>query len=116
MLKVFASELNDQKYLAEANTLRKMVESKLTRKWDMNGKSALSVMYANKRYFIPFGWFVCALINYSFVLHCIVFRLVSHAVVQSSAIYCFDCLGCVSRHRIQPFLPGRKLFSLQLIS
>lgn len=58
MLRVFASELNDQKFLDESNSLRKMIESKLTRKWDMgNGKSALSVMYANKRYFIPFGWF-----------------------------------------------------------
>jgi len=57
MLRVFAKEFNDNKFLAESNSLRKNIDSKLTSKWTINGKDCLAVKYSNKRYFIPFGWF-----------------------------------------------------------
>jgi hypothetical protein len=61
MLRVFAKEYNDHKFLDESNALRKNIESKLTNPWDIDGKSVQAVKYSNKRYYIPFGWFVCQL-------------------------------------------------------
>jgi len=37
--------------------MRAAVESELTRKISIKGVQATAINYANKRYFIPFGWY-----------------------------------------------------------
>lgn len=65
MLRVFAHETGNQDYMKESNSLRDNINSYLTETFSVGGKNVKAVKYANKRYFIPFGWFVC----FPFIFH-----------------------------------------------
>lgn len=47
-----------QSLLAEADFMRAAIETDLVKKSTLgDGTLATAVLYANKRYFIPFGWY-----------------------------------------------------------
>jgi len=56
MLRIFASELIDPSYMKEAEHIRNQIEYDLTESNTIAGQPVKAVRYANKRYFIPFGW------------------------------------------------------------
>jgi len=56
MLRIFSSELNDPQWKLEGDSMRKQIEYKLTEDQTINGVNTKAVKYANKRYWIPFGW------------------------------------------------------------
>lgn len=56
MLRIFTAELGDPKYAKEGDYIRSQIESYLTESQTINGVNCKAVKYANKRYFIPFGW------------------------------------------------------------
>jgi len=59
MLKIFMNESNgyeSAKLAADIFLLRQGVETELTTHVTVNGVQTTSVLYANKRYWIPFGW------------------------------------------------------------
>jgi len=58
MLRVLARDLGDKSYLEEANAMRQNIEDKLTDSFTIGDSNTVTaVKYANKRYYIPFGWF-----------------------------------------------------------
>eukprot|EP01125_Pyxidicula_operculata_P022084 TRINITY_DN8870_c0_g1_i1.p1 TRINITY_DN8870_c0_g1~~TRINITY_DN8870_c0_g1_i1.p1 ORF type:complete len:535 (+),score=91.76 TRINITY_DN8870_c0_g1_i1:1324-2928(+) len=63
MLKIFAKEFNDPRYNTEADSLRTNIQSKLAQKETIDGISVMGVKYANRRYWIPFGWFANPLLS-----------------------------------------------------
>eukprot|EP01102_Stenamoeba_stenopodia_P012547 TRINITY_DN397_c0_g1_i1.p1 TRINITY_DN397_c0_g1~~TRINITY_DN397_c0_g1_i1.p1 ORF type:complete len:536 (-),score=132.58 TRINITY_DN397_c0_g1_i1:167-1774(-) len=59
MLKIFANEYtqySSEEFLYEAAYMRQAIEEQLTLTQTINGTNAWGVLYANQRYFIPFGW------------------------------------------------------------
>jgi hypothetical protein len=56
MLRIFAREYSNPAYLTEATYMRDAIEAHLLQTHTINGVSVTGVLYANKRYFIPFGW------------------------------------------------------------
>jgi len=60
MLRTIASAYNSSaaaSLQAEANHMRQAVSSQLTQTFNYpTGESATAILYANKRYYIPFGW------------------------------------------------------------
>lgn len=60
MVRVLANYYTDQdvknKLTLEATTMRNAIEAELIATQDINGVSSTGVLYANKRYYIPFGW------------------------------------------------------------
>jgi len=56
MLRIFAAELGDPKYTKEGENMRNQIEYKLTEDQTIDGINCRAVKYANKRYYIPFGW------------------------------------------------------------
>jgi len=56
MLRIFYKETGDQKYMNEARNLAMNIDNVLTGNFSINGRDVLAVKYANKRYYIPFGW------------------------------------------------------------
>jgi len=56
MLRIFAIELDDPSFTAEAANMRQQIEFKLTETQTINGVDCRTIKYANKRYYIPFGW------------------------------------------------------------
>jgi len=57
MLRIFAQETGDNSYMNESTSLRASIENTLTDTFSVGGQDVPAVKYANKRYFIPFGWF-----------------------------------------------------------
>jgi len=57
MLRVFSSETGDSSYMSESTSLRSSIDNSLTDTFTVGGQDVQAVKYANKRYFIPFGWF-----------------------------------------------------------
>jgi len=56
MLRIFANIYSDSSFLQEANTMRNNIQTELFEANTVNGKAVTGIRYANKRYFIPFGW------------------------------------------------------------
>jgi len=56
MLRIFTSALGDPSFAVEAEAIRQQIEYKLTETQTINGVDCRTVKYANKRYYIPFGW------------------------------------------------------------
>jgi len=59
MLKIWANQSDAAtaaSYRAEAAALRQVIESSLTNLVNFNGQEVPSVLYSNKRYWVPFGW------------------------------------------------------------
>jgi len=60
MLRILANETNVQAhreyYLSCANYMRKTIETEITKTITIKGVEAKTILYANKRYYIPFGW------------------------------------------------------------
>jgi len=63
MLRIFGSVLTNSTYPAEADGLRDQIASQLTDSDTINGVSVQGVKYANKRYWIPFGWWANPLLS-----------------------------------------------------
>lgn len=59
MLRIIAAESGNNKHADEAAHLRQQIEFKLTEDAVIDGVKTRAVRYCNKRYWIPFGWFVC---------------------------------------------------------
>jgi len=59
MLQLFLNESNGYdkvKLTNDITNMRQAIEEELTTVIPINGNSVASVLYANKRYWIPFGW------------------------------------------------------------
>jgi len=56
MLRIFAKVFPEKNYNAEADHMRQCVQNTLLNSQTINGQSVQGILYANKRYFIPFGW------------------------------------------------------------
>jgi len=56
MLRIFNSQYNDPSFLTEATHMRQSIENELLGNAALNGVPVTGVKYANRRYFIPFGW------------------------------------------------------------
>eukprot|EP01121_Diplochlamys_sp_Union-15-3_P018287 TRINITY_DN6630_c0_g1_i2.p1 TRINITY_DN6630_c0_g1~~TRINITY_DN6630_c0_g1_i2.p1 ORF type:complete len:529 (-),score=60.96 TRINITY_DN6630_c0_g1_i2:32-1618(-) len=60
MTRVFANELTDptvkNRMIYEGRFMRAAIENELTTSHVINGQNSLGVLYSNKRYYIPFGW------------------------------------------------------------
>jgi len=56
MLRIFAREYSNPAYLTEATFMRDAIESQLRQTQTIDGVPVIGLLYANKRYFIPFGW------------------------------------------------------------
>jgi len=63
MLRVFANEYNNQAFLTEAKFMRDAIEAQLVASDNIEGTPVTGVLYANKRYWIPFGWWANKLIS-----------------------------------------------------
>jgi len=63
MLKIFANEYNDPSFLTEAKFMRDAIENQLLATETIDGESTTGVLYANKRYWIPFGWWANRLLS-----------------------------------------------------
>jgi hypothetical protein len=63
MLRIFGNVLSNSTYTTEADSLRDQVASQLTESDTINGVSVQGVRYANKRYWIPFGWWANPLLS-----------------------------------------------------
>eukprot|EP01120_Amphizonella_sp_Union-15-10_P015757 TRINITY_DN815_c0_g1_i1.p1 TRINITY_DN815_c0_g1~~TRINITY_DN815_c0_g1_i1.p1 ORF type:complete len:551 (-),score=100.74 TRINITY_DN815_c0_g1_i1:31-1641(-) len=66
MLRVLSNEYTDPTIRAELDTeaaeMRAAIEAELTVTQNINGVNAPGVLYANKRYYIPFGWWANSLV------------------------------------------------------
>jgi len=51
------------KLLQEAEHMRNAIESELTQQGSINGHDCPGVLYANKRYYIPFGWWANSVLS-----------------------------------------------------
>lgn len=65
MLRVFTVELGDPKFAKEGQDIRQQIEFSLTETQTIDGVDCRAVKYANKRYYIPFGWWVSITSQYS---------------------------------------------------
>jgi len=63
MLRIFATEYNDQSFTAEAKFMRDAIETQLLSSAVINGHPVTGVKYSNKRYYIPFGWWANPLLS-----------------------------------------------------
>jgi len=62
MLRIFATEYNNQAFQTEAKYMRDAIEAQLIAHETIEGTPVTGVLYANKRYWIPFGWWANKLI------------------------------------------------------
>jgi len=56
MLRIFAAEYSNPSFLTEATFMRDHIESQLVFSDNILGVPVTGVLYSNKRYYIPFGW------------------------------------------------------------
>jgi hypothetical protein len=56
MLKIFAAEYSNPSFLTEAKYMRDAIETELTSSDTIDGYPVNGVLYAQRRYYIPFGW------------------------------------------------------------
>jgi len=63
MLRIFAKEYSDPSFMNEAQHMLDSVNSQLFKSETIDGKPVVGILYANKRYWIPFGWWANSLIS-----------------------------------------------------
>jgi len=63
MLRVWANEYNDPSFNNEAEYMLNAVKQKLGKSDQIEGHNVTGILYANKRYFIPFGWWANPVIS-----------------------------------------------------
>jgi hypothetical protein len=63
MLRIMAKQLNNSSYTDEANSMRDNISQQLTNTITIKNVPCTGVYYANKRYYIPFGWWANPLLS-----------------------------------------------------
>jgi len=63
MLRVLAQITGNSTYTGEASSMRDNISQQLTQSLTINGVTCTGVNYANKRYWIPFGWWANPLLS-----------------------------------------------------
>jgi len=63
MLRIFANEYSQPAFASEAQYMRDRVNAELSQTQIINGVPAQGILYANRRYFIPFGWWANPLLS-----------------------------------------------------
>jgi len=56
MLRIFAKESGERRYMDEADEMKMHIEHPLAGNFTLGGRRVEAVKYANERYYIPFGW------------------------------------------------------------
>jgi len=63
MLRIFANEYSNPSFLLEADHMRAAIERDLLRTDSINGEVVKGILYSNKRYWIPFGWWANSVLS-----------------------------------------------------
>jgi len=63
MLRVLAQSTSNSSYTDEAKNMRDSISYSLTQTITVNGQDLVGVVYSNKRYWIPFGWWANSLLS-----------------------------------------------------